>query len=1020
MPSPTLLVKGSLVLANEAKMAKANRDLPVNYIISWIKNRMPEFGHNKANLEDRILVVRAETGSGKSTVLPVEVFRILRSKTTPLSERYIGKNVICTQPRVLTAIALANDVSGRAWNPDIILGKTVGYQTGPSSNKPTAGLLFATAGVLSVQLENQSDADIMSMYKFILVDEAHERSQDCDLMLMYLKNFYIRNKGNKDLPFLLLTSATFDIKRYATYFDISLDNTVEVIGRAYPIYEHWPKYDIINYVDESVIKAIQIHEENIDDSNDKCDILIFAPGMKHIETIKTQLEEKNEIYCEPNSKHNPFLILVINRENINSQADDFNIMFIKPHLLPKIKGKIVKRRIIIATIVAETGLTVDTLKYVIECGWNKSDESYQPYEISGLITRPAPKSKIKQRKGRAGRMFPGEFYPLYTQASYELLDEQQLPDFITGGIKKKYLAIVKEQQKQKILMQQFPDFRIEDVTLLDPPPMESFIMANSSAALLGFIAENAPLPKQWPPNLSDENLFNIETGFGLTKLGHIASNINSISIESIRMILLSYIYDIAIEDMINIAAIMTVDNIFNIEERKKKHEPCGIDILFSSIPHYKKIINYINTKKNRPEIEQIEGEDQFSGGKKKKKKKLTNAVAAAAPAPNVEKNMEKELEYITIKLLISDNYIEHLLMFEYFIEELNTFHKKHGGADDAADNPFEKHPFEKRADPKIEYPKNDAAEDAAAEDASDDAADNPFEKHPFEKRADPKIEYPKNDAAEDAAAEDASDDAADNPFETDKFNKLNFPLYPKNDAADDAAIDDAAIDDAAAEDAAEDASIDVRDVIPIDDAAAIDAAAASAESDFFTENLKYFVDIEESSFQNWCKSIGFEYSTMIAALSKRNEIIDELYSVGIDPYNNGSFKLKNILNDYDGGSVQFLINTIKEIKSCIYGGYYNNLLKLNETDNSYYNNQNIKIKLHEPFIKAAMLKSHNFAEYKPKWIISNLLTLNQVSSTDLEKPAPLLYQIEANKISILDGFIYPDFDRYLPKIDVFD
>ena len=945
MPSPTLLVKGSLVLANEAKMAKANRDLPVNYIISWIKNRMPEFGHNKANLEDRILVVRAETGSGKSTVLPVEVFRILRSKTTPLSERYVGKNVICTQPRVLTAIALANDVSGRAWNPDIILGKTVGYQTGPSSNKPTAGLLFATAGVLSVQLENQSDADIMSMYKFILVDEAHERSQDCDLMLMFLKNFYIRNKGNKDLPFLLLTSATFDIKRYATYFDISLDNTVEVIGRAYPIYEHWPKSDIINYVDESVIKAIQIHEENIDDSDDKCDILIFAPGMKHIETIKTQLEEKNETYCEPNSKHSPFLILVINRENINSQADDFNIMFIKPHLLPKIKGKPVKRRIIIATIVAETGLTVDTLKYVIECGWNKSDEAYQPYEISGLITRPAPKSKIKQRKGRAGRMFPGEFYPLYTQESYELLDEQQLPDFITGGIKKKYLAIVKEQQKQKILMHQFPDFRIEDVTLLDPPPMESFIMANSSAALLGFIAENAPLPKQWPPNLSDENLFGIETGFGLTKLGHIASNINSISIESIRMILLSYIYDIAIEDMINIAAIMTVDNIFNIEERKKKHEPCGIDILFNSIPHYKKIINYINTKKNQPEIEQIESEGQFSGGKKKKKKKkLTNAVAAAVAAPNVEKNMEKELDYITIKLLISDNYIEHLLMFEYFIEELNNFHKKHGGADDTA-----------------------AANDATAKDTPIDIAD-----------------------VGDAVA-DVGDDSAD----------------VGNDS------EDVGDDSEDVGDVAADVAADVGDV-----AADVGDVAADDTSDFFTENLKYFVDIEESSFQNWCKSIGFEYSTMINALSKRNEIIDELYSVGINPYNNDSFKLKNILNDYDGGNVQFLINTIKEIKSCIYGGYYNNLLKLNKADNSYYNNQNIKIKLHEPFIKSAMLKSHNFAEYKPKWIISNLLILNQVSSPDLEKPAPLLYQIEANKISILDGFIYPDFDRYLPKIDV--
>ena len=945
MPSPTLLVKGSLVLSNEAKMAKANRDLPVNYIVSWIKNRMPEFGYNKANLEDRILVVRAETGSGKSTVLPVEVFRILRNKTTPLSEPYVGKNVICTQPRVLTAIALANDVSGREWNPDIILGKTVGYQTGPSSNKPNAGLLFATAGVLSVQLENQSDEDIMSMYKFILVDEAHERSQDCDLMLMYLKNFYIRNKGNKNLPFLLLTSATFDIKRYATYFDISLDNTVEVIGRAYPIYEHWPKDDIVDYVDESVIKAIKIHEENIDDSEDKCDILIFAPGMKHIETIKLQLEEINETYCMPDSKHNPFLILIINRENINSQSDDFNIMFIKPHLLPKIKGKTVKRRIIIATIVAETGLTVDTLKYVIECGWNKSDESYQPYEISGLITRPAPKSKIKQRKGRAGRMFPGEFYPLYTQASYELLDEQQLPDFITGGIKKKYLSIVKEQQKQKILMRQFPDFRVENITLLDPPPIESFIMANSSAALLGFIAEDAPLPKQWPPNLLDENIFGIEVGFGLTKLGHIASNINSISIESTRMILLSYIYNVALEDMINIAVIMTIDSVFNIEERKKKHEPYGINILFNSIPHYKNIINDIHKKKTNIE-----------GGKKKKKLK-TNTANVAENGNVFEKDPEKELDYITLKLFFSDNYIEYLLIFEYFMEELNSFHKKNGGG---ANNPFEKRL----------YPKFNEIETASEPDASEPDASETIETEPT--------------ASEPAASKTieteltASEPAASETIETELTASKDGPTSDNGDSD------------------------------PTSDNGA----------DFFTNNLKYFVTNDVDSFQNWCKSIGFEYSALMTAISKRNEIIDELYSVGINPYNNESFKLKNILNDYTENNIQILLNTIKEIKKCIYGGYYNNLLKLNDVDNSYYNNQNIKIKLNEPFIKAALLKSHNFVEYKPKWIVSNLITLNQISSVDVEKPAPLLYNIVANKISILDGFIYPDFDRYLPKLDI--
>ena len=870
MPSPTLLVKGSLVLSDPAKTAKANRDLPINYIISWIKNRMPEYGYNKSDLKDRILVVRAETGSGKSTVLPVEVFRILRNKTTPLSEKYTGKNVICTQPRVLTAKALANDVSGRDWNPDIILGKTVGYQTGPSSNKPEGGLLFATAGVLSVQLEHQSDDSIMSMYKFILVDEAHERSQDCDLLLMYLKNFYLRNVGNKNLPFLLLTSATFDIRRYSTYFDIGIDNTVEVIGRAYPINDHWPKQDFGNYVDGSVSIAKKIHEENHDDENIKCDILIFTPGIKQIELIKLELEKINEQYCLPDSEYDPFLILVINRDIINSQADDFNIMFIKPNLLPKVNGKKVKRRIIIATIVAETGLTVDTLKYVIECGWNKSVEVYQPWEFIGLITRPAPKSKIKQRKGRVGRMFEGEYYPLYTEETYNLLDEQQLPDFITGGIRDKYLLIIKEQQKQKIIMGQFPDFRIEDLTLLDPPPMEAFIMSNAIASLLGFVSECAPLPKQWPPVFFDENLFGIEIGYGLTQLGHIASNINSIKMESIRMILLSYVYDISIEDIINIASIMTIGNLFTVEERKKKEKlPYGTNILFNSIPKCEEIFQFL-----------MKSNSTFD--------------------PNSSEL--DSIKFITMKLFISDNFIEALLIFEYFMKNLNSFQD-------------------------VEITGGEHLDDITEHlDDTTEHLDDTNEHH----------------------------------------NKL------------------------------------------------IEQHKKPTEQPLRSEE---YYEYKKTSFKDWCDTVGLQYSEFLLAMTKRNEIIDELYTVGINPYKNEQYKLTSILSSFDKNkpNIKLLMNNIKDIKKCIYGGYFNNLLHLNAVDNAYYNNQGVKIKLSEPFIASAILKSNGYIEYKPKWIITNIMELTPNMSTSPTIPDPLLYTIKTGKISILDGFVYPDFEFPIPK-----
>jgi small subunit ribosomal protein S24e len=87
---------------------------------------------------------------------------------------------------------------------------------------------------------NQEDADIMGRYRFILIDEAHERALDSDMTLMLLRNFYQRNAGNKQLPFLLLTSATFATRRYAEYFGVGAENIVEVIGRAYPIETHWP------------------------------------------------------------------------------------------------------------------------------------------------------------------------------------------------------------------------------------------------------------------------------------------------------------------------------------------------------------------------------------------------------------------------------------------------------------------------------------------------------------------------------------------------------------------------------------------------------------------------------------------------------------------------------------------------------------------------------------------------------------------------------------------------------------
>ena len=307
-------------------------------------------------------------------------------------------------------------------------------------------------------------------------------------------------------------------------------------------------------------------------------------------------------------------------------------MFEKPENLPKVFGKMPKRRIIISTIVAETGLTVDTLKYVIDCGWNRGVEIYQPYGIGGLITRPAPRSKIEQRKGRVGRMFPGEFYPLYTENVFKSLEYQQLPEIISVGIKEKFLIIIREQQKQKVLTNVMPEFKTKDILLLDLPSVEDFIMSNSTANLLGFVSFNSILPNEWPP-VVDKYVLNVKYGCGLTELGFIASQFGNLSMEAIRTILMGYVYNCACEDLLNIICIMGINK-----------------------------------------------SDFFT-------KKETKIKAKKVLEMSIKELFYNKIEVIELKKMMKDEILEMLLIFEYLLQKLSelnspvklfTFCEEHG------------------------------------------------------------------------------------------------------------------------------------------------------------------------------------------------------------------------------------------------------------------------------------------------------------------------------------------------------
>ncbi|PJA92691.1 MAG: hypothetical protein CO133_01835 [Candidatus Komeilibacteria bacterium CG_4_9_14_3_um_filter_37_5] len=150
------------------------------------------------------------------------------------------------------------------------MGENIGFQNSVIAKKPNRGIIYMTVGTLQQQLNIMDDESFMRKYSLIVIDEAHERSIGTDFTLYMMKKFINRNYKNADCPFLLITSATFNTKKFADYLLDHLKterykNIINVGGFTYPITETWPEYDSDNYIQDAVSKAIQIHKENPED-----------------------------------------------------------------------------------------------------------------------------------------------------------------------------------------------------------------------------------------------------------------------------------------------------------------------------------------------------------------------------------------------------------------------------------------------------------------------------------------------------------------------------------------------------------------------------------------------------------------------------------------------------------------------------------------------------------------------------------------------------------------------------------
>ncbi|KAF8527374.1 P-loop containing nucleoside triphosphate hydrolase protein [Hysterangium stoloniferum] len=382
----------------------------------------------KAIKEHQILIVVGDTGSGKTTQM-----------TQYLAEEGFADRgkIGCTQPRRVAAMSVAKRVAEEV---GCRLGQEVGYTIRfEDCTSPETKIKYMTDGML--QRECLVDPDV-SAYSVIMLDEAHERTIATDVLFGLLKKAIKRRPDLK----VIVTSATLDAEKFSKYFFESPIFTIP--GRTYPVEILYTKEPETDYMDASLITVMQIHL-----SEPPGDILLFLTGQEEIDTA-----------CE---------ILYERMKALGPQVPELLILPIYSALPSDIQSKVFDptppgvRKIVIATNVAETSLTIDGIYYVVDPGFVKQN-AYDPrLGMDSLVVTPISQAQARQRSGRAGRTGPGKCYRLYTEVAYR---NEMLPNPIPD--------IQRTNLSHTILM--LKAMGINDLLnfdFMDPPPAQTMLTA---------------------------------------------------------------------------------------------------------------------------------------------------------------------------------------------------------------------------------------------------------------------------------------------------------------------------------------------------------------------------------------------------------------------------------------------------------------------------------------------------------------------------------------------------------------
>lgn len=443
----------------------------------------------QAIADNQVLVVIGETGSGKTTQMTQYM-----AEMGLTSQGCIG----CTQPRRVAATSVAKRVAEEF---GCKLGQEVGYSIRfEDCTSQETVIKYMTEGML--MREYLADNKLLK-YSAIMLDEAHERTINTDVLFGLLKALLKKRKEFK----VIVTSATLDAEKFSNYFFECPIFTIP--GRTFPVEILYTKEPESDYLEAALLTVMQIHL-----SEPEGDILLFLTGQEEIDTG-----------CE---------VLFQRIKSLGALAPELIILPVYGALPSEMQSRIFEpappgsRKCVIATNIAEASLTIDGIYYVVDPGFCKQ-KAYNPkVGMDSLIVIPCSQASARQRAGRAGRTGPGKCYRLYTENGYK---NEMLP------------TTVPEIQRANLgsVVLQLKAMGINDLIgfdFMDPPPAESMVTAMESLFALGA--------------LDDEGL--------LTQLGRKMAEF-PIEPKNAKVLLSSVVLGCA-DEVLTIVSMMSVENVF--------------------------------------------------------------------------------------------------------------------------------------------------------------------------------------------------------------------------------------------------------------------------------------------------------------------------------------------------------------------------------------------------------------------------------------------------------------------------